>query len=68
MKQQPSSGNFKQAAAPFHYCPQDGYFGDPVPFFWKGEYHLLYLIGQFDPWRRVRYTPYRHLLSTDLIN
>lgn len=54
--------------APYHYCPPDGYFGDPIPFFWNGEYHLFYLIGQFDPWRRVRYTPYRHLLSTDLVN
>jgi beta-fructofuranosidase len=54
--------------APFHYCPPDGYFGDPIPFFWKDEYHLFYLIGQFDPWRRVKYTPYRHLLSTDLVN
>ena len=55
-------------AAAFHYCPPDGYFGDPVPFFWKGDYHLFYLIGQFDPWRRVRYTPYRHLVSTDLVH
>ena len=52
----------------FHYRPQDGYFGDTVPFFWQGQYHLFYLKGQSDPWRRVKYTPYCHLVSIDLVH
>ncbi|MCY2930951.1 MAG: GH32 C-terminal domain-containing protein [Planctomycetota bacterium] len=51
-----------------HYRPADGYFGDPVPFFWKGTWHVIYLKGQLDEWRRVRYTPYHHLVSRDLVN
>jgi beta-fructofuranosidase len=56
------------AHSKFHYCPPDGYVGDVIPFYWQGQYHVMYLEGQFDPWRRVRYTPFRHLVSTDLVN
>lgn len=52
----------------FHYCPPDAYVGDVVPFYWQGAYHVLYLEGQFDAWRRVRYTPYRHLVSKNLVD
>ena len=42
-----------------HYRPGDGTFGGPMPFFWKGEYHLFYL-GQ----EGVR----RHIVSENLVN
>lgn len=25
-----------------HYRPDDGYFGDPIPFYWDGVYHVFY--------------------------
>ncbi len=51
-----------------HYRPSTGYFGDPIPFYWDEQYHLFYLEGQFDSYRRVRFTPFNHLVSRDLIN
>jgi beta-fructofuranosidase len=51
-----------------HYRPESGYFGDTIPFYWKGQYHVFYLEGQFDPYRRVRFTPFNHLVSSDLVN
>ncbi|MHB8276736.1 MAG: family 43 glycosylhydrolase [Candidatus Humimicrobiaceae bacterium] len=27
----------------FHFRPSDGYVGDCMPFYWKGEYHIFYL-------------------------
>lgn len=43
-----------------HFRPEDGAtFGGPMPFFWKGEYHLFYL-GQ----EGVR----RHIVSENLVN
>ena len=41
-----------------HYSPEDGIVGGPMPFFWKGEYHLFYL------GRGGR----RHIVSEDLVN
>ena len=40
-----------------HYSPQDGSFGDPMPFFWEGRYHLFYL-GRGG---------WRHLVSENLV-
>jgi beta-fructofuranosidase len=51
-----------------HYRPANGYFGDTIPFYWEGQYHVFYLEGQFDPYRRVRFTPFNHLFSTNLVN
>lgn len=51
-----------------HYRPSNGYFGDPIPFYWDNQYHLFYLLGQFDEQRRVSYTPYCHLMSKDLLS
>ena len=33
----------------FHYRPTGHYFGDVVPFYWQGEYHLFYLRGAYSP-------------------
>ena len=49
-----------------HFRPAGGYFGDTVPFFWEGTYHLSYLKRQVDPRRRVRYTPYCHVVSLNI--
>ena len=51
-----------------HYRPANGYFGDAIPFYWEGHYHVFYLEGQLEPERRVRFTPFNHLVSTDLVN
>ena len=51
-----------------HYRPATGFFGDPIPFYWEGEYHVFYLEAQVDPYRRFRFTPFNHLVSTDLVN
>ncbi len=29
-----------------HLKPQDGWFGDPIPFYWDGVWHLFYLRDQ----------------------
>ena len=47
------------------FAPREGEVGDPIPFFWKGEYHLFYLkprgpLGDRYPWS--------HAVSTDLIH
>ena len=51
-----------------HYRPENGYFGDTIPFYWEGQYHVIYLEGQYDEYRRVRFTPFNHLVSKDLIH
>lgn len=53
---------------PFHYRPDVGTFGDAVPFFWKGKYHLFYLRGNALDWDNGWYTPFEHLVSTDMIH
>jgi sucrose-6-phosphate hydrolase SacC (GH32 family) len=48
--------------SPIHYRPEVGVFGDPVPFFWKGEYHNFYLHGG------IGKVPWEHIVSTDLVH
>jgi len=48
--------------SPIHFRPQHGDFGDPIPFFWKGQYHVFYLMGG-----QPRCT-WEHIISTDLIH
>lgn len=45
----------------FHYRPKTGNFADPIPFFWKGEYHIFYLQGD------VGKVPWQHIVSRDLV-
>lgn len=49
-------------ASPIHFRPEVGVFGDPIPFFWKGEYHNFYLHAGVG---KVRW---EHIVSTDLIH
>ena len=49
-------------APTIHYHPPVGSFGDPIPFFWKGEYHVFHLSTG------VKGTPWQHIVSTDLIH
>ena len=56
------------SSSKLHYRPTAGYFGDAIPFYWEGQYHVFYMEGQFDPYRRVRFTPINHIVSTDLVN
>ena len=46
------------------FSSSDGEVGDPIPFFWKGQYHLFYLrprgpLGDRYPWS--------HAVSKDLV-
>jgi sucrose-6-phosphate hydrolase SacC (GH32 family) len=45
----------------WHFRPSTGNFADPIPFFWKGEYHVFYLQGDVGP------VPWQHIVSKDLI-
>ncbi|MCY2989519.1 MAG: hypothetical protein NTY19_16835 [Planctomycetota bacterium] len=47
--------------APFHFRPREGNYGDPIPFFWKGTYHVFYLRGGLPT------VPWEHIVSTDLV-
>ena len=52
-----------------HYKPVDGYFGDPIPFFWQGVYHVFYLKAPLEPKRYgADFTPYEHLSTRDFIH
>jgi beta-fructofuranosidase len=50
------------------YRPDDGFVGDVVPFYWKGEYHAFYMKAPLVPKgpRRFDYNPYGHVVSRDL--
>lgn len=46
-----------------HYRPDDGYFGDAIPFYWDGAYHVFYLKLSKDG-----NTGWEHISSKDLVN
>ncbi len=46
----------------FHYRPKIGNVADPIPFYWKGEYHVFYLQGDIGP------VPWQHIVSKDLVH
>ena len=48
--------------SPVHYRPAQGNFADPVPFFWKGTYHVFYLRGD------TAKVPWEHIASKDLVH
>ena len=48
--------------SPIHFHPQTGRFADPIPFFWRKEYHVFYLNGG------IKNTPWEHIVSTDLVH
>jgi sucrose-6-phosphate hydrolase SacC (GH32 family) len=49
-----------------HYSPQTGIFGDPIPFFWNGEFHIYYQNspGAFS-FETMRWA---HIVSKDLLH
>ena len=52
-----------------HYKPEDGYFGDPIPFFWDGTYHIFYLKAPLEPLRnQADHTQYAHISTLDFIH
>jgi len=52
----------------YHYKPEDGYFGDPIPFFWNGVYHLFYLKAPLEPKRHgADFSCYEHISTTDFL-
>ncbi len=48
-----------------HFKPQAGVFGDPIPFYWDGQYHLFHLIGRADG-QAGHY--WGHAVSRDLLH
>ena len=47
--------------SPVHFRPAKGNFADPIPFFWKGTYHVFYLRGD------TAKVPWEHVASEDLV-
>lgn len=45
----------------------DGFVGDPIPFHWRGEYHLFYLKRRPE-FRGVERLIWAHAVSTDLMH
>ena len=53
----------------WHYRPTDGYFGDPIPFFWDGVYHMFYLKAPLEPKRHgASFTSYAHVSTRDFLS
>ena len=51
------------------YQPLDGFVGDIIPFFWKGQYHVFYLKAPLPPLRdEAKHTAYAHVVSSDLLH
>ncbi len=48
--------------SPIHYRPERGILADTIPFYWKGEYHIFYLLAGSGG------TPWAHIVSKDLIH
>jgi beta-fructofuranosidase len=58
------SANKKPRCSRFRFVPGRRGFGDPMPFYWNGEYHVFYLTnpaGNYD-------VNWEHIVSTDLVN
>jgi beta-fructofuranosidase len=54
------------------YRPPSGYLGDPIPFYWKGAYHLFYLRaledGALSGIARWVGSGWNHIVSEDLVS
>ena len=48
--------------SPIHFRPAVGVFADPIPYFWKGDYHVFYLRGAAGA------VPWEHIVSKDLVH
>jgi beta-fructofuranosidase len=51
-----------ETLATIHYRPVDGWLADTIPFYWKGEYHIFYLLAGLGG------TPWAHISSSDLVH
>ncbi|MEM4610254.1 MAG: hypothetical protein QW190_05155 [Thermoproteota archaeon] len=48
-----------------HYRPVDGFFGDAIPFYWRGSYHVFYLKTTRKTGDRLIWS---HIVSNDLVH
>ena len=49
-----------------HYAPANGLFGDPIPFYWQGQYHLFFQNSPDElSFNNMRWA---HIVSKDLIH
>ncbi len=48
--------------SPIHFRPAKGVLADTIPFYWKGEYHVFYLLGGLGK------VNWEHIVSKDLIH
>lgn len=46
-----------------HYSPNNGFFGDPIPYYWNGVYHVFY-----DKLKEDNKICWAHITSKNLIN
>lgn len=47
-----------------HYCPDDGWFADPIPFYWEGSYHVFFMKAPFAGGG----SSWEHIASHDLVH
>jgi len=52
----------------FHYRPKNAWFGDPIPFFWKGKHHVFYLYDAGHHSQPGGRHSWAHISSRDLIH
>ena len=57
-----STDKAPQAIRRGQFRPSRGVFADPIPFYWKGQYHVFYLQGG------VGKVPWQHIVSTNLVD
>ncbi|MBI1281035.1 MAG: DUF4975 domain-containing protein [Anaerolineaceae bacterium] len=50
------------------FKPDDGWAGDFIPFYWKGEYHLFYLKDYRDKVNHGEGTPWFHVSTRDFVH
>jgi len=48
-----------------HYRPAEGYFGDAIPYYFNGAYHVFYLKATRTSGERLRWS---HIVSKDLVH
>lgn len=58
----PDAGFRPTVVSPIRYRPDIGAVADTIPFYWKGEYHVFYLLANLGG------TPWAHIVSRDLVH
>jgi len=51
-----------------HLRPEGGWFGDPIPYYWGGTYHLYYLVDREHHAQPGDRHTWGHFASEDLVH